>query len=326
MKLQTLNYFPNIIHPIEELEPFAFKVFEIKHRKSKVLTPELTTENKLEGNGQSVTRSVELESGHAKPRRRWLHSNTLTLPQDPKEARPHVPSRRSSPLNVLSVGSSALTMGLLIWAILIQDGVACIALATISLASSIVGYASWWSPMLMKRTGKAKVPDGDIVVRTREGAFIVIKCDEDVARELYTGTESCQYKVKIDIYRMLVGIGTFLLMVAVVLMGNCGFTMQCAIGASYIVLNFLFWMAAIVNKLRFWNLSAYEYEPEGITPAFPDAIHAHEEHIDGKEASFTRTMWYAIFETRKTGWVIKSDAAPSTKPVYRKNLGSVCLC
>jgi hypothetical protein len=30
------------------------------------------------------------------------------------------------------------------------------------------------------------------------------------------------------------------------------------------------------------------------------------------KASFTRTMWYAIRETKKIGWVKKSGAAPST--------------
>jgi len=110
----------------------------------------------------------------------------------------------------------------------------------ISLASSIVGYASWWSPELMNRNFPSKVPPGDMIIRTREGAFLLVRCNENVARELYIGTEECVYKVQTQSYRILVGFGTFLLMVSVVLLGNCNFTMQAAIGVSYIVLNGLF--------------------------------------------------------------------------------------
>src|ERR1700726_887146 len=34
--VQTLNYFPNIIHPIDDLPPFAFKVYDIKHSPKRV--------------------------------------------------------------------------------------------------------------------------------------------------------------------------------------------------------------------------------------------------------------------------------------------------
>lgn len=84
----------------------------------------------------------------------------------------------------------------------------------------------------MKRNFKSKVPAGDVILRTREGAFVLVVCDEDVARELYTGTEECQYYVNTQVYRLLVGLGTFLLMVSVVLLGNCSFPMQAAVGQS----------------------------------------------------------------------------------------------
>jgi len=106
---------------------------------------------------------------------------------------------------------------------------------------------------------------------------------------------------------MLVGIGTFLLMVAVVLLGNCNFTMQVAIGSSYVVLNGAFWTAAIINKKKFWDLSAYVWKD--ITP--PDAQNAHSDNSEDPP-SFTRTMWYALRETRKAGWVKISGAAPTT--------------
>ena len=314
--IQTLNYFPNIIHPIEALEPFSFKVLEITHRvnPAQVISPPTSAPRKAASASSSVELG-QLESGQPQQHIARRAFRKLTHPTEyTSHPRPHVPSKPASPLNVLSVVSFFLTVGLFVWAIVIKDGTACVALGTISLASSIVGYASWWSPKLMRRSGRVKVPAGDVVIRTREGAFILVKCNEDVARELYTGTESCTYYVPTDPYRMLVGIGTFLLMIAVVLLGNCGFTMQVAIGVSYVVLNGAFWTAAIINKKKFWDLSAYVWKD--ITP--PDAQNAQSDNSEDPP-SFTRTMWYAIRETRKAGWVKSSGAAPTTIQVRNFN-------
>jgi len=113
-----------------------------------------------------------------------------------KKKRPRVPPQKYSPLTILSVLSCILTIGLLVTAIVIKDGTACVALGTISVVSSIVGYASWWTPVLMDRRFVSKVPDGDVIIRTREGAFLLVKCNEYVSRELYTGTEECKYYVQ----------------------------------------------------------------------------------------------------------------------------------
>lgn len=165
----------------------------------------------------------------------------------------------------------------------------------------------------MKRTSGAVVPEGDVVIRTREGAFIVVKCDENVARELYTGTEECTYLVhSVRAYRALIGVATFILMVAVVLLGNCNFNQQAAIGSSYIVLNGLYWAASLVPKREFWDLK--RYEREDITP--DDCQDAESAQLGGRpddSPSYTRTLWYAIRETREVGWVRTGGAAPRTK-------------
>jgi len=230
-----------------------------------------------------------------------------------RKAPPHVPAKKTSPLNILSIFSCALTIGLFAMAAANHDGVACIALGTISLVSSVVGFASLWSPQLTKRNSSATVPRGDVAIRTREGAFIIVKCDENVARELYTGTEECMYYVKnSNVYRGLVGFGTFLLMVSVVLLGNCDFPQQAAIGASYIVLNGLFWATSLMDKKRFWDMSLYEFtdntSPEELLAEHGDPFDMDPE----KRPSFTRTMWYAIRQTGEVGWVRKSGAAPAT--------------
>ncbi|KAF7864263.1 uncharacterized protein EAF02_010231 [Botrytis sinoallii] len=317
--VQSLNFFPNIIHPIEELKPFEFKVFEIEHKNAPppVVTPPTPANKERQ---VLATSSIEssLESGTTpQPRRRdTLRARITHRGTNVDNKKPHVPARLWSPLNCLSLISFFLTIGLFIWAVLTHDGTACVALFTMSLASSIVGYASYWSPALMNRNNNVKVLSGDVVIRTREGAFIVVKCKEEVARELYNGTEECQYYVNTDPYRVLVGIGTCLLMVSVVLLGNCDFQMQISIGASYIVLNGAYWGVALMNKRRLWDLSSYKWKD--ITPedAKGANLEQNADDVDGRP-SFTRTLWYAIRETKKIGWVKTSGAAPST-PKWEK--------
>ncbi|PQE08491.1 hypothetical protein CJF30_00005363 [Rutstroemia sp. NJR-2017a BBW] len=313
--VQSLNYFPNIIHPIENLKPFEFKVFEIRHRHRPILPPTPTpSSNNIKGISASASvESVQLEEGKSvpPPKRQSTLARLTHRGTNLDNLKPHVPSHSWSPLNCLAVISCLLTIGLFIWAVLSHDGTACVALFTISLASSIVGYASYWSPVLMNRNMNSAVPRGDVIIRTREGAFVVVKCDEYVARELYFGTEECSYHVSTDPYRVLVGLGTFLLMVSVVLLGNCDFQMQVAIGVSYIVLNGAFWGAALINKGKFWDLSSYEWKEVTYPEEACEAYLAQDSSPEGKP-SFTRTLWYAIRETKKVGWVRTSGAAPNT--------------
>lgn len=90
--------------------------------------------------------------------------------------------------------------------------------------------------------------------------------------------------------------------------------MQAAIGVSYICLNGAFWVTSLLKKDMFWDLDAYHVTD--ITPE--DAKNAHADSTDPKilifegKASFTRTMWYAIRETKKIGWIKKNGAAPTT--------------
>lgn len=319
IKVPTLNYFPNILHPIEDLAPFAFRVYNIKHSRQAL----------AQQNDPSSWRTANSRHNTAHPRHNgffttarnyvrgvWMRrvdEEKAHIPPQPLKPSPHVPAKTLSPLNLLSIFSCVLTCVLFAVSVYNRDAIACLALIAISLVSTIVGYASFWSPQLMKRTSGAVVPEGDVVIRTREGAFIVVKCDESVARELYSGTEECTYLVhNVRAYRALIGIATFILMIAVVLLGNCNFNQQAAIGSAYIVLNGLYWAASLVPKKEFWDLKRYDCEE--ITPGdCKDADRAQEGLRPDDPPSFTRTMWYAIRETREVGWVRRSGAAPMTK-------------
>ncbi len=106
-------------------------------------------------------------------------------------------------------------------------------------------------------------------------------------------------------------LGTILLMVSVVLLGNCSWDMQLFIGVSYIVLNGLYWAMGMLPRRYFWDLSRYEWsditEPDARNADAADA-RSPDEHFP----SYTRTLWYAIRETKRAAWVERSGAAPST--------------
>ena len=230
-----------------------------------------------------------------------------------KAARPSVPAKLFSPIHILAVFSCMLSIAIVIAAVKWQDGTAILAITLLSVVSSIVGYASFWHPILMNRKHTNEVPQGDVMIRTREGAFVLVKCTEEVARELYSGTEECQYYVGGRTYRLLMALGTILLMLSVVLLGNCTWNSKVFIGGSYIVLNGLYWGLGMIPRSYFWDLSRYHWED--VTPDDAKRAEKITDSNDQREGhpSFTRTLWFAIRETKLTGWVGRSGAAPGTE-------------
>ncbi|KAI0388553.1 hypothetical protein F5Y17DRAFT_196298 [Xylariaceae sp. FL0594] len=271
--------------------------------------------------GMSVGFSGDVEAGPDAPpqmiqRRPTMKEKVQDFVANPTLAnmsrRPAIPATLYSPIHILEIFSALLTYALIGFAVSQQDGTAIIAISLMGLASSVVGWASWWRPLLMHRSHTNKVPKGDVIIRTREGAFLLIKCTEEVARELYSGTEECEYHVGGQAHRVLMGIGTLLLMVSVILLGNCKWKTQLFIGSSYIALNGLYWTMGLLPKRLFWDLGRYQFKD--VTP--PEARNADRttDPSDPREGvkSFTRTLWFAIRETQRIAWVTRSGAAPNT--------------
>lgn len=368
VSLDSVGFFANIIHPLEERAAYSFSVYKIWHndghnnahhekrKQSWIWSSRLllrsTDENRRPKEDKAQPHvnfrpdtsmakerdcsgvafgDADVEKGgeglSSEPsqgilRRRTFGEKVTDFVANPislePQQRPAVPPALGSPIHIITVFSFILTLVIFGLTAYWRDGNALLATLVISLQASLVGYASWWKPRVMIRPhANSAVPPGDVMIRTREGAFILVKCTEDVARELYTGTEECEYHVGAMGYRICMAIGTMLLMIGVVLLGNTNFNAQALISGSYVVLNGAYWLLGLLPKDRFWDLSRYEWED--ITP--DDARHANKNggSSQGVEshASFTRTLWFAIRETRSTGWVTRSGAAPGT-PQWRQ--------
>lgn len=342
--LESLGFFANIIHPLDFLRPYEFRVMAVRHRERLLDDFELRPMTRrrppppiqLNNETQDIHRSEaaaaqasgpDIEQQGQQPtsglRRRATFrenvadfvSNAPTLQGSLRDRpRPKSPSLLSSPLHIVAVFSVLLTIALIVAAALWKDGTAILAIILVSFATSTIGCGAWWRPSLIirARSAPAASPPGDMIIRTREGAFLLIKCSDHIARELYSGVEDCQYIASNRAYRILMILGAVLIMPAVILFGNCTFNMQALVGAAYMVLNIIYWSLGLLPKRYYWDLSRYEWED--ITPH--DARFAHQDNnvVDSGESvrSFTRTLWYAIKETKVIGWVERSGAAPTT--------------
>jgi hypothetical protein len=220
-------------------------------------------------------------------------------------------------LNVLTVASTLLSFALWAWSFQRGDGAAAVAIAVISITSTLVGAASFWRPLLTERPYQFDVPPGDIVIRTRNGAFVIVHCTEEVARELYVGAEDCEYKLGARVAQVLVGSGTILLMIGVVLVGNCTFELQLALGAVYIALNGLYWAAALLPSSDNWDLNVrYQWEEEPVRELSSYTLTLYESIIAASRIS------KGVIGNIQTSWVRTGRAAPDTA-VWNKWLDEV---
>ena len=176
-------------------------------------------------------------------------------------------------------------------------------LATIllSLLSTIIGIGSKWTLELPTRKSTRKVPPGDVVICYPHGAFMVIKCEEHIARELYWAPEKCNYMVNENVYRLVALTGTILLMFGVIFLANASIPLQIAYAVSYIIINAAYWVVAALPQRLHWELSAFEEREEQYQPR---------RDFESTNPNFTEALWRAIAIARTTHWVRIANVAP----------------
>ncbi|PIG85025.1 hypothetical protein AARAC_000653 [Aspergillus arachidicola] len=211
--------------------------------------------------------------------------------------------KTTSFLNVVTILSIFMSVGLLVFAGVIHDGVALVGVGTMALSTSAASLSAWWSPKLPelpKRGVVTNLPAADVVIRTRGGGFIVVRANEKVIRELYTGMDSCKYNLPDKARQVFLAMSTLLLMTSVIMFSNSSEKMQIAVGAAYFILNILYWgLALLVEPNDVWDTSRYKIDPKKtLKPTLAK--------------SYTDVLWLAISETKSIDWVKRANIAPKT--------------
>ncbi|KAJ4290452.1 hypothetical protein N0V90_010668 [Kalmusia sp. IMI 367209] len=223
-------------------------------------------------------------------------------------------SKTIAPLTVVLLLGFVLSCALLGLSISRQDGMSLVATVLLSCLSSLIGYGNKWRLKLPERKVKdGKVPRGDVVIRYPKGSFLIVRCGEDVARELYFAPETIQYLLQHGpAYRILSLVGTIMLMGGVICLANAQIESQIAWAGSYMLLGSSYWIVAALPGKLHWDYSCYEVRNECLTDSNMTAKGYPSENL-----TFTQALWKAIVISKHTEWVLRSNACPDT-PAWRQ--------
>ena len=240
-------------------------------------------------------------------------------------SKPNITARVRGPLLWLTMGGFTISVLLLVISAVYRDGMSVCATLSLSGLSTLSGLANSCKlklprrkdpyeeePAPQPRDGNRErrpppVPPGDTVIRYPNGSFIIIKCEEDVARELFFAPEELEYRVADEKwYRFLSLIGTVLLMAGILFLANATLPLQIGWALAYGLINVGYWIVAGISPRRHWDFSSYTMREVGLA--------SDEIKEGGRETrpSFTLALWKAIVLTKNTSWVKHSDAAPRT--------------
>jgi len=213
---------------------------------------------------------------------RWTSKNT-----DGSFRKAPLRPRLFSPINIIAIFSCGLSFGLAAWAIMLGDAVALTGILVMSFTTPLLCVGMRWRPGFpIPSRNYAGSPRGTVVVKSANGCFTVVECDEDVARLLYFHPDKIDYAVSSFTGRGLSGtVGGLTLVGSIVLFGNAVWTMKAALAVTYTVLNLCYWIAAILPLRLSWHIDL-EIDP-------PQIIE-HE--------TYTRCVWTTIYITKKIDW------------------------
>jgi hypothetical protein len=228
------------------------------------------------------------------------------------------------PLTWVALLGCSFSIIILALAIKKRDGMAFLADVFLSFLSSLVGIACKWTLKLPKRLNRNHwTPPGDVVIRYLKGSFLIVQCDEDVARELYFAPENIEYLVKHPWqYRIISRAGTVLLMFGVIFLGNATTLLQTYIAGAYILLNSLYWIVAALPSGVHWDTSCFvvtDQYIENVDEMIEKSVAGSgtkSQYVDCNR-TFTDALWKAILVTKDVDWIKRSAAAPDT-PAWRE--------
>ncbi|KAF2104410.1 hypothetical protein NA57DRAFT_62958 [Rhizodiscina lignyota] len=236
-----------------------------------------------------------------------------------------VKARTKGPLSLLAALGCAESIAILIVSVWNGDGMAMLAVLLLSFLSSLAGLSNWWKLELPKRRQLRRKPrdKGDVVIRYPNGSFLVVECDEDVARQLYFAPENVYYLIESPwVYRLMSLAGTLMLMLGIVALGNAENVQQIIFAGCYMLLNAGYWIVAAMPASAHWDLSAFEIKKQRLEKyRAKKAQRKMKEKARGTftdlNTGFTWALWKTIVATKSIDWVKKNDALPET-PIWHK--------
>jgi hypothetical protein len=220
--------------------------------------------------------------------------------RSPEIVPPSVKAKANGPLSWVTLLGFFMSVFIFILSVVFGDGMSMIATILLSLLSTLVGVSNKWNLRLPRRP-QTDAPPGDVVIRYPNGSYLIVQCDEDVARELYFAPEEIDYTITSPTYyRLLSLFGTLMLMLGVIALANAKLQLQMVWAGAYILINIAHWVVAAVPQKMHWDLSCYDVREQGVEggPSNP---------------SFTEALWKAILITKSQSWVKNGKAAPETE-------------
>ena len=130
----------------------------------------------------------------------------------PETTKSRVTAKTTGPLSWVTILGFMLSVTLFVSSIVTGDGMSLVATLLLSFLSTLTGVANKSKLKLPgRRPGNA--PPGDTVIRYPNGSYLVVRCEEEIARELYFAPEEIEYKLSNPAtYRMVSLLGTIILM------------------------------------------------------------------------------------------------------------------
>lgn len=213
--------------------------------------------------------------------------------------------RRSGSILWVSLLGCGISIALLATSAALHDGMSIIATVVLSSLSTLAGAANKWKMKLAGRgSNNPEIPNGDVVIRYPNGSFLVVNCDEKIARELFFAPEEITYWQSERSYQLMSLLGTSMLMVGVICLANAHEILQVMWAACFIILNAAYWIVAALPHKDHWDLSSYKVVEDAIT---------------GGQASksYAEALWKSIAITRSSEWVEMCAPARPTTRVWR---------
>ena len=229
-----------------------------------------------------------------------LPAYTVRCEKITEDIKSQVKATTWGPLTLLSILGCSMSVALIVTSIVKQDGMALLATILLSCLSTLVGIGSRWKLVFKERTATRPVPPSDVVINYPQGAFLIVKCEEVTARQLYWHPPECQYIVGTPTYRIISLVGTMMLMFGVICLGNATLTLQICFAGAYLILNAAYWTVAALPQQWHWDLSHFCVRPI---------------YYEGGEQckTFTSALWKAIAISQSVKWVEDGKVAPASE-------------